>query len=257
MGGVHQYPLFWRLFMSIEIKDNNYYTVHGWMINKLGLRGNALALYAIIYGFSQTDNQKCTASQSYLAKWIGCSRATVNTTLSNLEKSGFITKNSITKGNITYLEYEAIEPDDLGGCQNSLQGVGKNFTGGCQNSLHNNIDNNIDKNTLPTVEGAKPSQSIYKEIYSNDEYKPITDALKLWEKYCKNIGRGYKRETFTKWAKFLSDKSKGNTEVALAIVNQSIKKGWKDLFELKGGYKFNSTSVPFDKDKAELGNVTY
>ena len=128
---------------------------------------------------------------------------------------------------------------------------------GCQNSLHNNIDNNIDKNTLPTVEGAKPSQSIYKEIYSNDEYKPITDALKLWEKYCKNIGRGYKRETFTKWAKFLSDKSKGNTEVALAIVNQSIKKGWKDLFELKEGYKFNSTSVPFDKDKAELGNVTY
>jgi len=238
--------------MSINIQDTNYYTVHGWMINKLGLKGNALALYAIIYGFSQTDNQKCTASQKYLSEWLGCDERTIRNTLNNLLERGLITKGSTTKGKITYNEYTAILPQEK-----ISAGDRKNFPLPQEKISSNNIDNNKDRNTLPTVEGAKPSQSIYKEIYSNDEYKPITDALKLWEKYCKNIGRGYKRETFTKWAKFLSDKSKGNTEIALAIVNQSIKKGWKDLFELKEGYKFNSTSVPFDKDRAELGNVTY
>lgn len=243
--------------MDIKVQDNNFYVVYGWMLNKLGLKGNALALYAIIYGFSQTANQKCTASQSYLAQWVGCSRATINSVLSNLEKCGLITKDSVIKGGVTYMEYTAIVPEE--GCQNSLQGGVKKFDRGCQKNLHNNIDNNIDKNTLPTVEGAKPSKrkSVYEEIYSNPEYKNITEALKIWEKYCKDIGRGYKRETFVKWAKLLSDKSKGNSEIALAIVNQSIKKGWKDLYELKDGVKFNSVSKPFDKNTAQLADVSY
>ena len=35
------------------INPNAYYTVQGWMLSDLGLKGNALAAYAIIYGFSQ------------------------------------------------------------------------------------------------------------------------------------------------------------------------------------------------------------
>ena len=237
--------------MNIEIKDTNYYTVHGWMINRLGLKGNALALYAIIYGFSQTENQKCTASQKYLSGWLGCDERTIRNTINNLLERGLITKSSTTKGKITYNEYTAILPQEI-----FSSGDRKNFPLVQEKFSSNNIDNNKDKNTLPTVEGAKPS-NIYKEIYGNEEYKPIVDALKLWDKYCKNVGRGYKKETFAKWANFLSDRAKGNPDIALAIVNQSIKKGWKDLFELKGDYKFTSTSIPFNKDEAELANVAY
>ena len=35
------------------MKDGNYYTVYGWMINQLKLKGTTLQLYAVIYGFSE------------------------------------------------------------------------------------------------------------------------------------------------------------------------------------------------------------
>lgn len=240
--------------MDIKIQDTNYYVVHGWMINQLGLKGNALALYAIIYGFSQTTNQKCTASQKYLSEWLGCDERTIRRLLNTLLEDGLITRSSITKGNITYNSYEAILPQDK---MSGTTGQNVRYTQDKMSS--NNIDNKKEKKTLSTIEGAKPShnKSIYEEIYSNPEYKSILEALKTWEKYCKDIKRGYKRDTFAKWAKFLSDKSKDNPEIALAIVNQSIKSGWKELYELKNGAKFNSVSKPFDKDTAQLADVAY
>ena len=35
------------------IKDENYYTIFGWMINRLHLEGNNLKIYALIYSFTQ------------------------------------------------------------------------------------------------------------------------------------------------------------------------------------------------------------
>ena len=46
------------------VNPNNFYTVQGWMVTELGLRGNELAAYAIIYGFSQDG-----ASKLYSLSW--------------------------------------------------------------------------------------------------------------------------------------------------------------------------------------------
>ena len=35
------------------VKNENFYTVFGWMLNELNLRGSDLVVYAIIYSFSQ------------------------------------------------------------------------------------------------------------------------------------------------------------------------------------------------------------
>lgn len=125
------------------------------------------------------------------------------------------------------------------------------------NILNNKSTKNI--NPLSTIEGAKPSKkkSVYVEVYSDPNYKSIIEALKVWEKYCRDIGRGYKRDTFVRWAKFLSDSSKNDPEIALEIVNQSITKGWKDLYELKDKIRFAGKSKPFDKDNTELADVIY
>nr|DAI57620.1 MAG TPA: hypothetical protein [Caudoviricetes sp.] len=32
-----------------EIKDENFTTIQGWMLNRLNLKGNELIIYAIIY----------------------------------------------------------------------------------------------------------------------------------------------------------------------------------------------------------------
>ena len=39
---------------QIKVREDNYFAVQGWMVTELKLKGNALMLYAIIYGFSQT-----------------------------------------------------------------------------------------------------------------------------------------------------------------------------------------------------------
>ena len=49
------------------MKDGNYYTVYGWMINRLKLKGTTLQLYAVIYGFSENGENECSGSLAYLS----------------------------------------------------------------------------------------------------------------------------------------------------------------------------------------------
>lgn len=56
---------------QIKVREDNYFAVQGWMVTELKLKGNALMLYAIIYGFSQTTNTAFTGSVDYLCEWLG------------------------------------------------------------------------------------------------------------------------------------------------------------------------------------------
>lgn len=93
--------------MSI-IKDGNFFTVQAFMRNELNLKGNELLIYAIIYGFSQIENQFFTGSLNYLADWTGASRTTVKTTLINLLKKGLLDKETIFKNGVRYCKYKAL-----------------------------------------------------------------------------------------------------------------------------------------------------
>lgn len=64
--------------VSVSLKDN-YIVVQSWMAKELKLKGNALIIYALIYGFSQTEKQACTCGDEYIAAWINAStRAVIN-----------------------------------------------------------------------------------------------------------------------------------------------------------------------------------
>lgn len=54
----------------------NYYSVQGWMVKDLNLKGNELAVFAIIYGFSQDNETWFTGSLNYLCEWLTTSRPT-------------------------------------------------------------------------------------------------------------------------------------------------------------------------------------
>ena len=79
---------------TFQIDDSNFYIVQGWMINKLGLSGNDLICFAIIYGFSQDGKSSFEGSLNYIAKFMACSRKTVVNVTSRLEASGLIIKTS-------------------------------------------------------------------------------------------------------------------------------------------------------------------
>lgn len=234
---------------KLAVKDKNFYTVQGWMRNRLGLRGNALDIYAIIYGFSQVSHQEFTASINYLCEWLGVSRPTVINTLKDLVDGGFLTKESTELNGVIYNRYTAVVPDFTGG-KEILLPQSKNFTGGSQEILPNNIDNkDIEKkDLLPTVkEEQAPSRkkkSSYAEILSVDDNKYVREALEKFLHYCRGKNYTPKVTTVMEFAKVLRDNAGEDPKLALAIVDQSIDNGWKALYPLKKyGQQKRATAV--------------
>lgn len=97
------------------LRDDNYFVVHGWMINKLGLKGTELELYAIIYGFSQAEGQKFHGGLQYLADWTNVSKRNVIVRLQSLVEKGFLVKEDVFNNGVKTCEYRCRpiqHPDD-------------------------------------------------------------------------------------------------------------------------------------------------
>lgn len=103
------------------INPNAYFTVQGWMISELGLKGNALLTYAIIYGFSQDGVTEYAGSSKYLCEWLGCTKKTVLVTLADLVERGLLEKKTVTKDGVRFCNYVAKTPHWLRGGKEPAQ----------------------------------------------------------------------------------------------------------------------------------------
>ena len=109
--------------------------------------------------------------------------------------------------------------------------------------------------TLPTVEeqAPVPAYKNYGEVFSDPVNCEIRDAL---EKFIKSIkakhGYSPRVSTVVKFATTLRDLSSNNKELAMRIVDQSIDKGWKDLYKLKDRHSRDAVSVQFNPEKDTL-----
>lgn len=94
-----------------KLKDENSYHIHGWMINRLGLKGTQLILYAIIYGFTQDGESEFHGGWEYLQAFSGgISKPTIINTLEELVEKGYITKRKELKKGVWYPRYKAVLP---------------------------------------------------------------------------------------------------------------------------------------------------
>lgn len=73
-----------------ELSRDNYVQVSGWMLQDLGLKGNELLIYAIIYGFSQDRKSSYFGDQAYLAAWTNSTVRTVHSSLMKLIGKGLL-----------------------------------------------------------------------------------------------------------------------------------------------------------------------
>ena len=149
-----------------KVRDNNFVAIQGWMITKLGLKGNALIVYAIIYGFSQDDQNHFTGSLQYLADWTSTTKPGVHKILRSLVNKGFIRKKDKLINNVKLCEYYVTPLSKLKGVNSSERGIKPGLTGvltpvnegvnsserGIKPGLTNNIDNNIDNNIGDTTD---------------------------------------------------------------------------------------------------------
>lgn len=90
------------------VKNENFIVIHGWMINELGLKGNELLIYAIIYGFSQIKNQFFTGTAQYLADWTNSTRRGVMKNLSSLVEKGLLQKKEQFVDGVKFVHYRAV-----------------------------------------------------------------------------------------------------------------------------------------------------
>lgn len=150
------------------INPNTYYTVQGWMLSDLELKGNALAAYAIIYGFSQDGVSEYAGSSKYLCEWLGCSKKTVLTTLASLVERGLLKKKTIVQNGVTYCNYVAVRRP-----LQKAQEAGEEITPGAVKKLHQGgeeITPGWCKNYTGGGEETTPHSNI---TYSNHNSKDI------------------------------------------------------------------------------------
>lgn len=183
--------------MENYVKDGNYYVVQSFMVKDLKLKGNELTVYAIIYGFSQTQGQTFTGSLQYLADWTNSSKQSILNCLKSLCDKGFIEKIETSKNGVKFCEYKSlplfnkveypIQQSLMGGSQQSLP----------NNIEYNNIDNKIDKKENKEKEQKHKHGEYNHVLLTDNEFKVkkkrgfINEKREFVVKEPKKIGRQY------------------------------------------------------------------
>lgn len=195
------------------MRDDNYIVIPGWAINRLGLKGNDLIIFSIIYGFSQDGESEFSGSIQYLCDCLNVTKPTVINSLKNLVSLGYITKRVETINGVVFNRYKVslqVVENFSRGSKESLQGVKnfnegskeslqvvKNFNGGSKESLlggskkilHNNIDNNnININTTNKISSNTLKHSLFSAEKGNAKQKAkiekfVSDCCRISDEF--------------------------------------------------------------------------
>ena len=184
--------------METKVKQNNYITILGWMVSELGLKGNALLIYAIIYGFSQNEDNSYKGSRQYLADWVNSTVQGVSKCLKKLVEDGMIIKKENMINGVKFCEYTAVIPELL---------PGNKVYGGRKQSLHNNIEYNTSNNKYSA------------KFDKNDAFK------RFWSIYPRHTN---KKKAFDVFVKKCTDETVLQKMLS-AIVEQKKTEQWQNI----------------------------
>lgn len=118
-----------------KVKDDNFFMVSGWMLNRLNLKGVSLMVFSIIYGFSQDNESYFTGSLQYLSDFTNATKPTVIKAIKELVEKGLIIKYENEMNGVKFNKYRA----NLPVVKNLYQGSQEILPGGSKETLPNNI----------------------------------------------------------------------------------------------------------------------
>lgn len=168
------------------VQDLSYIQVEGWMVNKLNLKGNKLMVYAIIHGFTNSENKsidKFKGSLRYLADWTNSSKQGVLNALDNLMESDYIEKNPIEVNGVNLVEYRSrmlydkVKEVAYRSQKTWIENV-KYVDLDIQNSGHNNIVNNQESNIDVNQEGIKVPEDVSSKAEDTPSLSEIEEMKK-------------------------------------------------------------------------------
>ena len=156
---------------------DNYIVIQGWMVTELGLKGNELLVYALIYGFSQTKGQVFNGSLQYLADWTNSTKQGVLKNLKSLVEKGLIEKKETIFNGVKSCEYYSTKFNGVK--QSLIGGIKQSLTGGIKQSLTNNIEiDNIDRDNIERKNIKKEKDSLL-----------IEEFEAIWARYPRHEGK--------------------------------------------------------------------
>lgn len=238
----------------MAIKDENYINIQGWMVNELKLKGNELLLYALIYGFSQTEGQVYNGGLQYLADWTNSTKQGVIKNLKSLVEKGYIVKKEEKVNSVKFCEYYVTK---FNGVLNKVeQGIKQSLTGGIKQSLPNNSNNNTNNNIIDIKESnikekqslecvgnfpTSPSKSIDIDIETNikekskhkfGEYQRILLTNDEYRKLCNEYGKDYINDVIERIDEYVEQNNNKNKYKNFYLV---IKKAIRDKWSILNG----------------------
>lgn len=150
------------------MNDNGYINIQGWMITRLGLKGNELILYALIYGFSQDGQSAFYGSTRYIQKSLCISRGSVMALLHKLMEKGMIECTSQSHYSVVQKLYQSEKEVVQKLYQSGTETVPESGTETVPN-INNNNNKNINMGDIPkkAKNFVKPTVSEVTEYCTN------------------------------------------------------------------------------------------
>lgn len=175
-----------------KLNNTDGFTLHGWMVKELGLRGGVLFAFALIHQFSQSEAGIYKGGVPYMAAWLGCSWNTARRYLQALEDRGLVKTERGSINGVPFCFYR-VSPDTL----KKLEGTLPKFEGNPQ-EIGGYSPTKCEEGTLTKLEGENNNRKIKgdnKREYSPAFSKPSIEEVR---DYCQERGNDIDPEEF--WA---------------------------------------------------------
>lgn len=238
--------LFKKKKVKVEdyLQDTDYLNLHGWMINKLNLKGVKLLVFALIHSYTKGKNGYFCGSQTYLARWSNSVKSNVNEILKQLAKDGLITKygEEITKSSQVVYYVSNVDSDKLVTGEHDLEFYKSAYGTGSKTEPVQKLDR-YENTTTPDqkVDGGRPeSGHNINNILDNNNLNVVdkneleTFLSKKFEEIMDTFGYTYDEEV----------EFKGNSE-ELDVRIEDFKRFLIENLKLEGLKKF--IDLPIDK----------
>lgn len=239
------------------MKNTDYITVQGWMINELELKGNEIMTYAIIYSFSRDGKSIFSGNASYIANWLNVSKHTIYTVLGKLVERGLIIKMEKEVNGVKLNDYR-VNHDYVPTLINTRDKIDQSFV--TEPELITPTDNGF---TAEEFEEAKEESIDKKAKEQKPKAKPAPKKNEMQEWLDSEIGEDWSElmQAFIQYRKEIKDPVKtlhglkqrykklqelsgGKLKTATKILEQTIDKEWKDFYALPDGKSVISKNNP-------------
>jgi len=222
----------------------SYITIQEWML-ELGLKGNELIAFALVWSFSRDNESTYNGSSKYLMRWLGINQRNTREVLKRLEDKGYIVKQDVYKGGVKYCSFstpaeiapllkQPQTPAEIA-LQTPAETAPSNVVLRTTYSDSNNTGNNTREDNIYLPFKSKRFEDAWHTLLQEPE----------WRKKSRNA------KTLT-----LKSLSHETEDVAIAMIEQTIRNGWKGIYPLKDKQYGRNNDASTD-DRIHLGEKQY